>query len=49
LSRKYKFPHENYIYNNPVEAGFVEEVIHWKNSSAKNYAGEKGQISVEIL
>lgn len=39
----------NYIHNNPVEAGFVEEVHHWKYSSAKNYAGEKGQIEVELL
>ncbi|MFA9372402.1 MAG: transposase [Labilibaculum antarcticum] len=39
----------NYIHNNPVEAGFVEEAIHWKYSSAKNYAGEIGQISVELL
>jgi len=49
LSRKYKFPLKNYIHNNPVEAGFVEEAIHWKYSRANNYAGEKGQISVEIL
>lgn len=39
----------NYIHNNPVEAGFVEEAHHWKYSSAKNYAGEAGQLSVEIL
>ena len=39
----------NYIHNNPVEAGFVEEAHHWKYSSAKNYAGEAGQLAVEIL
>jgi len=32
----------NYIHNNPVEAGFVNEAIHWKYNSAKNYAGEVG-------
>ncbi len=39
----------NYIHNNPVEAGFVEEAHHWKYSSAKNYAGEAEQLVVEIL
>jgi len=39
----------NYLHNNPVEAGFVEEAIHWKYSSAKNYAGEIGQIPIELL
>ncbi|PCH67956.1 MAG: hypothetical protein COC06_10420 [Bacteroidales bacterium] len=39
----------NYIHNNPVEAGLVEQVIPWKYSSVKNYAGEAGLISVEIL
>ena len=38
-----------YIHNNPVEAGFVEEAHHWKYSSAKNYAGEKGQLEIELL
>jgi REP element-mobilizing transposase RayT len=39
----------NYIHNNPVEAGFVEQAHHWKYSSAKNYAGEKGQLEVVLL
>lgn len=39
----------NYIHNNPVEAGFVEEAQHWRYSSAKKYAGEAGQLAVEIL
>lgn len=39
----------NYIHNNPVEAGFVEEAHYWKYSSAKNYAGDAGQLAVEIL
>ncbi|BAX81075.1 hypothetical protein [Labilibaculum antarcticum] len=39
----------NYIHNNPVEAGFAEETHHWKYSSAKNYAGELGQLPVELL
>ncbi|MGQ1911047.1 hypothetical protein ACT3CE_14820 [Marinifilum sp. RC60d5] len=39
----------NSIHNNSVEAGFIEEAHHWKYSSAKNYAGEKGQLEVELL
>ena len=27
----------NYIHNNPVKAGLVDEDIKWKYSSARNY------------
>lgn len=36
----------NYIHNNPVKAGFVENPWDWALSSAKNYIGEKGLIDV---
>lgn len=32
----------DYIHNNPVNAGFVDEAKAWLYSSAKNYAGEEG-------
>ena len=38
-----------YIHNNPVRAGIIEFPEHYLYSSAKNYAGEKGLIDVEIL
>jgi len=28
-----------YIYNNPVERGYVDEPEHWRYSSARDYAG----------
>ncbi|GGI52479.1 transposase [Mucilaginibacter galii] len=39
----------DYIHNNPVEAGFVNEPEHWKYSSAIDYAGGKGLVSIEYL
>jgi REP-associated tyrosine transposase len=39
----------NYIHNNPVEAGWVEKPEEYLYSSAKNYAGEKGLIDVELI
>jgi len=38
-----------YIHNNPVRAGIVALPEHYIYSSAKNYAGEKGLLEVEIL
>ncbi|SFD10715.1 hypothetical protein SAMN05216297_104241 [Flavobacterium phragmitis] len=28
----------NYIHNNPIETGFVNNPVDWKYSSARNYA-----------
>lgn len=39
----------DYIHNNPVEAGFVTEPSHWKYSSAKNFADERGVIEIDEL
>ena len=33
-----------YIHANPVRRGYVEDPIHWRYSSARNYAGAKGVI-----
>jgi len=35
-----------YIHNNPVKRGYVDEAAHWRYSSARNYAGLKGLLDV---
>jgi putative transposase len=35
-----------YIHNNPVARGYVDEGAHWRYSSARNYAGREGLIEV---
>ncbi len=36
-----------YIHNNPVKRGYVDEPTHWRYSSARNCAGLPGLIEVE--
>ena len=36
-----------YMHNNPVRRGYVDEPEHWRYSSARNYAGEEGLIEIE--
>jgi REP element-mobilizing transposase RayT len=35
-----------YIHNNPVKRGYVDEATHWRYSSARNYAGLPGLVEV---
>lgn len=35
-----------YIHNNPVLSGFVEEPHYWKYSSAVDYSGSKGYVNI---
>lgn len=35
-----------YIHNNPVVRGYVDDPTHWRCSSARNYAGQPGLIPV---
>ncbi|MBI3194188.1 MAG: transposase [Ignavibacteriae bacterium] len=35
-----------YIHNNPIKCGYVDEQIHWRYSSARNYAGMTGILEV---
>lgn len=35
-----------YAHNNPVVRGFVDDPVHWRWSSARNYAGQPGLIEV---
>ena len=37
-----------YMHYNPVKRGYVDEPIHWRYSSARNYAEEEGSL-LEIL
>lgn len=37
----------NYIHNNPVKRGYIEDPIHWRYSSARDYYDVKGLIEVE--
>jgi len=39
----------DYLHNNPVEAGFVEEPWEYLYSSAKDYSGKKGLIDIKLL
>ena len=38
----------NYIHQNPVKAGWVEQPGDWLYSSARNYLGLKGLIDIDI-
>ncbi len=35
-----------YIHNNPLRRGYVDDPTHWRYSSAKSYAGQPGLIDV---
>jgi REP element-mobilizing transposase RayT len=35
-----------YAHNNPVKRGYVEQATHWRYSSARDYAGQKGLIDI---
>jgi REP element-mobilizing transposase RayT len=37
----------NYIHNNPIKRGYVDEAKHWRYSSARDYEGDVGLIEVE--
>jgi putative transposase len=35
-----------YMHNNPLVRGYVDDPLHWRYSSARNYAGQPGLIEV---
>jgi len=37
----------DYIHQNPVKRGYVDEAIHWRYSSARDYSGISGLIEIE--
>ena len=36
-----------YIHYNPVKHGYVDEPIHWRYSSVRNYVGQMGLLEVQ--
>jgi REP element-mobilizing transposase RayT len=36
----------DYIHNNPVKRGYVDEAAHWRYSCARNYQGREGLLDV---
>ena len=36
----------DYIHQNPVKRGYIDNAIYWRYSSARNYAGEQGLLEV---
>ena len=39
----------DYIHNNPVRRGYVDEPAHWRYSSYRNYIGQLGLLQVELI
>ena len=37
----------DYIHNNPVRRGYVDEAREWRYSSARNYGGMEGLLEVK--
>ena len=35
-----------YIHQNPVKRGYVDEAVHWRYSSARNYQGQGGLLDI---
>jgi len=35
-----------YMHNNPVQRGYVDDPMHWRYSSARNYGGQVGLVPV---
>ena len=38
-----------YIHNNPVKRGYVDEAQHWRYSSARDYEGLKGLLDFGLM
>lgn len=38
-----------YLHNNPVEAGFVDDPAAWLYSSVRDYNGGKGLLAIQVL
>lgn len=48
-SRKFLLQKLNYIHNNPVKAGIVEQPEYFLYSSARNYAGLEGKLEIILV
>ncbi|MEX0721109.1 MAG: hypothetical protein WD059_10605 [Balneolaceae bacterium] len=38
-----------YIHHNPVKRGYVDRPVHWRYSSARDYLGGDGLISITLF
>ena len=38
-----------YIHNNPVKRGYIDEARHWRYSSARDYDDKKGLLDIEKM
>jgi len=36
-----------YVHHNPVKRGYVDQAVHWRYSSARNYEGEAGLLDID--
>ncbi|WP_324170760.1 REP-associated tyrosine transposase [Sulfurimonas sp.] len=36
-----------YIHKNPIKRGYVDEAVHWRYSSARDYEGVQGLVDIE--
>ena len=48
-SPEFTFQRINYIHQNPVRAGIVDEPHEYRYSSARDYSGNPGLVKVEVL
>jgi putative transposase len=39
----------DYIHNNPVKRGYVDDPAHWRYSSYRNYMGQPGLLQLELI
>ena len=37
----------DYIHHNPVKRGYVDDAMHWRYSSARDYEGVQGLLGIE--
>ena len=37
-----------YIHANPIRRGYVDDAIHWRYSSARDYAGRAGLLRIQV-
>ena len=49
FSREFTEQKVNYIHQNPVRAGIVDTPEHYLYSSARDYAGQKGLLHIDLL
>ena len=39
----------DYIHNNPIRRGYVDDPAHWRYSSYRNYMGLEGLLEIELI